>query len=118
MERILIGHVDVDSGGIWIGDPCYVIGKDSSSGGDLEWLDVCRKMDDSGYFERQYAEPLGQGVGVAALTAWGDGSYPVYLTKGPDGRNHSITIEFESVLDESDEDADWDDDTDEDEENI
>ena len=89
----LIGHMNVDAGLCWVGDPCYVMGDDASSRVHA-WDDFCNKIVDM----KHTAEPLGRGVGFAVHTGYGDGAYPVYLEtsdEGPYGeRVKSITIEF------------------------
>jgi hypothetical protein len=52
-----VGTIDVDSGSVWIGDPCYIIkDKHEDRPTDLgeEWSDVCNKFfDRSGYNDAQ-----------------------------------------------------------------
>jgi hypothetical protein len=86
-KRVLAGHVDVDAGLIWIGDPCYVLGDDASSRVH-SWSDFCEKiwaqgMGNSG--ESDFASPLGAGVGIVTHSGFGDGSYPVYVTTSDEG---------------------------------
>ena len=54
---VAVSSVDVDSGSIWIGDPCYVIrDRDEARPSDLgnNWHDICdRFFERSGYNERQ-----------------------------------------------------------------
>ena len=101
--RKRIGSVFVDAGLIWVGDPCYVMGEDSSHGVKA-WKDFCDKLTyDKG---EQFWEPLGRGVGLAVSSGIGDGEYPVYIETKDLGtwgeRVSSITIEF--LEEEGDED--------------
>jgi hypothetical protein len=109
----LIGHMSVDAGLCWVGDPCYVLGDDASSRVH-NWDEFCSKITEM----KHHAAPLGDGVGFAISTGYGDGSYPVYIETSDEGswgeRVKSITIDF--LGDEEDESCDWDDeDEDEDE---
>ena len=82
-----IGYMSVDAGLCWVGDPCYIMGSDASHGvGD--WDAFCDSLTDKGH-----SEPLGEGVGFAVTTGYGDGSYPVYIEKD-NGRVKSITVDF------------------------
>jgi hypothetical protein len=93
--RKYLGTVDVDSGSIWIGDPCYVMGDDASHRVRDWGDDYCDK-----YFadlldqKKVNNEPLGQGVGVAVPNFGGDGSYPVFVTYGRDGLVTKAEIYF------------------------
>ena len=86
--------MNVDAGLCWVGDPCYVIGKDASHA-EEKWSDFCDKIPES---MSTHTEPLGDGVGFAVSTGYGDGSYPVYIETvdgiGGGERVSSITIEF------------------------
>jgi len=108
--------MSVDAGLCWVGDPCYVLGDDASSRVH-DWMDFCEKISDM----KNHAAPLGEGVGFAIHTGYGDGSYPVYIETSDEGswgeRVSRITIEFlgeeeedeeEEDEEEEDEDEDWD----------
>lgn len=77
--RKLIGHAFVDSGSVWIGDPCYVIGGDASHGFE-DWKEYCANLSKIGHWDSDdnYCQPAGDGIGFHVQTYWGDGSYPVY----------------------------------------
>lgn len=97
-ERVLAGYVDVDAGLVFVGDPCYTMGDDASSR-VTKWGDFCDALfyengKRSDYEQKGFANPLGQGVGVAVQSGYGDGTYPVYVTYGDEGRVASVTIEF------------------------
>ena len=101
----LIGHMSVDAGLCWVGDPCYVMGSDSSHGVS-DWDEFCSKITEM----KHHAAPLGDGVGFAISTGFGDGSYPVYIETSDEGswgeRVKSITIDF---IGEEEEEDEWED---------
>ncbi len=82
------GEVGVDAGLIWVGDPCYVLGDDSTHR-VTDWLKFCDILDHN----KNVNEPLGERVGLAISSGYGDGRYPVYI-KEEDGRVKAIRIEF------------------------
>ena len=89
----LIGTFGVDSGMIWVGDPCY-IDKDDKPPFD-EWMRFCNAQDkargkEGGPGSKQYDS------GLAIDTKHGDGRYNVYSFRG-----HScIIIDFDGVFDD------------------
>lgn len=97
MGRELVGYVYVDSGGIWVGDPCYVIGTDADHD-NMSWSEFCDKV-----FGDKHpmdpvpntCQPLGNGIGLNIETMYGDGTYPVYVTLGENGRPRKVEIEFD-----------------------
>ena len=92
-----IGHMSVDAGLCWVGDPCYVLGDDASSRVH-DWDKFCGLLADGGEQYEHWSAPLGEGTGFAINTGFGDGSYPVYIETSDEGswgeRVKSITIEF------------------------
>jgi hypothetical protein len=87
-----IGHVGIDAGLLYIGDPCYVkhaIGSQHHWG---EFLDTLYKSHPDG--ENAPHWQLGQGIAVVTTTGYGDGLYPVYA-EVRDGRVMSVTIQFD-----------------------
>ena len=91
MEKHL-GHISVDAGLCWIGDPCYVLPNDADKNPGHDWPEFCNtleKLDKPG-------EPTAhnfKGLGVCVGTGYGDGSYPV-TAKIKDGRVMSVTVKF------------------------
>jgi hypothetical protein len=95
----LAGYCGVDSGQILFIDPCYVWTDDfipgsNPTGGDYDT--ACRITLGKGYGEA--------GGGVVTGTAYGDGTYPVYVEMNSEGRVQRATIVFEE--DEEDEQED------------
>ena len=88
--RVLIGHVNVDAGLVWLGDPCYVLGDEASSR-VRNWSDLCEKLHGPG---KTSSAPLGDGVGIAVSSGYGDGRYPVYADLDESGTVRSVTVQF------------------------
>lgn len=84
-----IGTVGVDAGMIWVGDPCYVLGRDSSHG-PKNWQEFCSKTD----AHQDYSEPLGKGIGFAISSGYGDGSYAVYIRRSRESRVSAVKVVF------------------------
>ncbi len=103
MTKKLLGHIGVDAGLIWIGDPCYILHKEGKEKAELEsvigknWIEFCDKL--SGTVSFPY--PLGhEGLGICTGGFGGDGTYPVYAEKDFDGCITRITIEFNDSEDD------------------
>ncbi len=82
MSWVLIGHVDVDSGLIAVGDPCYTTGGDASPAA-ADWDAYLDKLQTVGMFrsheEKQFGQPYDhKEASVVVYTLYGDGTYPVY----------------------------------------
>ena len=87
--RKKIAEVWVDSGHIWVSDPCYVIHqKDNQFVGDT-WEEFVKKLD----FE-SHVTKFDHGFGICVGTMYGDGVYPVYGNYNPKGELTSITIKL------------------------
>jgi hypothetical protein len=90
--KVKIGHINVDSGTVFVGDPCYTATNDASHRIET-WAEWCSKAP---FDKEQYdvTEPAGRGVGLSIPTFYGDGTYPVYA-EIKDGRVASISIDFD-----------------------
>jgi hypothetical protein len=80
MRQKLIGHIGVDAGLCWIGDPCYVVSKDSSFSYD-KWTDFLAEVlkEETNPKLKQFNYSSGNpGLGVCVTAGYGDGFYPVY----------------------------------------
>lgn len=92
--RVLVGHVSVDSGLIWVGDPCYIIHRDDPLNPKVfgaNWQEFYDKIYRGGIDENGAAQM--DGYGVCTTTAYGDGVYPVYANV-KQGKVMSITVDF------------------------
>ena len=104
----LIGHMSVDAGLCWVGDPCYVMGDEATSRVH-DWDEFCKLLRNDGEQHEHWTAPLGEGTGFAINTGYGDGSYPVYIETSDEGawgdRVKSVTIQF--IEEEDEEDGPW-----------
>ena len=75
-----IGHVNVDAGMIMVGDACYFMGDSPEAKKAYPtWSHVVGEVHEG---EHQLCyEGGGEGLGVMAQTAYGDGSFPVIALK-------------------------------------
>lgn len=91
LKKILIGNISVDSGIIWIGDPCYL--------SDISLDDITYAIQKA-WSEKRFYESLKfnlghEGAGIVSSTYDGDGHYPVYgYFKDNDKRPIGIYIDF------------------------
>lgn len=93
-SKKLIGHVGVDSGTIWIGDPCYLLQGDRPKTLGKDWDELVDKTFDEHLkckLPISFNYDLGhEGLGVMNRTKYGDGFYPVYMI----GDNEGMYIKF------------------------
>lgn len=91
-----IGFVSVDSGSVWVGDPCYVIPSEAADSVE-SWSDYCDALDKINHWTsgKSFCQPLGQGIGLHVQTRYGDGSYPVFAEVNSDGSISNVTIDFD-----------------------
>ena len=88
-----IGNIGVDAGLVWIGDPCYVLPKDTDETVGKDWMLFCQQL--KGKQHRSFNFQAGhEGLGVACHTGYGDGFYPVFAHFNEEGRVASIHIHF------------------------
>lgn len=98
-----VGYIGVDAGLCWVGDPCYILHQSpeefpSESLGKT-WHEFCDKLTD-GQQVTSFPYALGhEGLGVAVNTGYGDGTYPVYVTK-EDGRIAGVFVDFMGIMDD------------------
>jgi hypothetical protein len=91
----LAGHIGVDAGICWIGDPCYVIHStdDNTEVLGKDWEEFCKKLGNSNVIKFPYAHGH-EGLGVVVNTGYGDGFYPVYVRK-VEGRVMEARVVFD-----------------------
>ena len=97
-KRELVGHVGVDAGLIYIGDPCYEIGSDCNSKFLGTWADFCRdilqtQVEDRGDTWKLSYALGGDGKAVVVSSGYGDGDYPVYVER-ENGRIARVIVDF------------------------
>jgi len=92
--REQVGHIAVDAGLCWVGDPCYVLPDDASNADQVrDWEAFCNSVANSQ--TTQFRFNHGHiGLGVAVSTGWGDGMYPVYVEYSAEGRVAKVEVVF------------------------
>lgn len=90
-----IGVVDVDSGHLWFGDPCYVLDPATSRPKELgkEWDDLIPHMISADAVQWHFDGGT-PGLGVTVSSGYGDGRYVVRIKRGADGCVRAAMIEF------------------------
>lgn len=106
-ETRLIGHIGVDAGLCWIGDPCY-LSPESGNSPFENWGSFCDNLGKDNPTAKSFNYTMGhEGLGVCVSTGFGDGMYPVHAViedyKDWGKRVKSVTITF---IDDDDEDDD------------
>jgi hypothetical protein len=96
-KRVLVGHIGVDAGLCWIGDPCYILHKEDGLPESLgkNWGDFCNTLGEVYPTLKTFgfSNKDNEGLGVCVSTGWGDGYYPVYATIKA-GRVARISVDF------------------------
>ena len=94
MEEKIVGHIGVDAGLCWIGDPCYVLGDDASNR-VRNFGEFIAKIGHKNYHSFDYGGAANsEGLGVCISTGYGDGFYPVKAIFNEEGRVASVTVTF------------------------
>jgi len=98
-ETKLVGHIGVDAGLCWIGDPCYLESRDDQKSPFDDWSKFCDSLKGSYPTMKSFNYPMGhEGLGVCVSTGFGDGTYPVHAVVEDIGdwgkRVKSVTITF------------------------
>lgn len=96
-----MGYVGVDSGNIWIGDPCYIMGENPPEV-TRNWDHFVERMFDprTRTTDDSFSQPVGDKLGMAIPSGLGDGIYPVYATFDEDGAVATVTVDFAGELDD------------------
>lgn len=99
-EFVKIGFLTVDSGIIWLGDPCYILHQTDSINNIIgkDWMDFCSIIDTNeqyGATSFSWSDDQESGFGIAIESARGDGSYPVYA-RYKNGVICEINIRFDA----------------------
>ena len=89
----LVGHLGIDAGICWIGDPCYILHTKELPGSvGKNWGDFCEIIN-AGEITSFGYDSGEEGLGICVSTGWGDGYYPVYA-RLEQGRVMQIYIDF------------------------
>jgi hypothetical protein len=110
----ILGHIGVDAGIVWIGDPCYIMHREERglpSTVGKNWHEFCDKLGDD--FSTSFNYEAGhEGLGVCTSTYWGDGTYPVIGFFEKEGRGSvrpvCIMVDFYGIYSEDEEDEEDD----------
>ena len=89
------GVVAIDSGNLWLGDPCYLLDPALKRARELgtSWADLIPKMIASD--AQQWSFDAGTpGLGVTVATGYGDGHYLVRVRRTPTGKVAAVMVEF------------------------
>lgn len=99
MSRELVGHIGVDAGMCWIGDPCYILHTKPPDTLGKNWKEFCDLLGEDFPIKKSFNYEMGhEGLGCVVNTGLGDGFYPVYADISDNRvwgkRIKSITVEF------------------------
>ncbi len=99
LEQRVIGHIGVDSGMVWIGDPCYIIHRKKTPFElGTSWAEFCTLISKSHNSFNYEAGHEGFGLCTRALN--GDGTYQIIGFFEKDTTVPSfVMIDFEEEMD-------------------
>jgi len=97
-----IGEISVDSGQILVCDPCYLkdwkadrVSDEGVPSADFSYSGACSQT-----LSEKRCGGIGDGLGIAIATAYGDGTYPVYVLRDERGSPTQVLISFEDIFEE------------------
>ena len=97
----VIGHISVDAGCVWIGDPCYILHPDKTpkSIGN-SWAEFCNTICDGNKVVTPFDHDNGvEGLGICTFTKHGDGEYPVIgFFEGKSDNPSCIMVDFNGIF--------------------
>ena len=99
-KTVLAGHVGVDSGQVMVGDPCYLKEwKDEGFNSSAPFVGPF-SFDYDGACRATCSDAMvgqlgGYHTAVAVSSGYGDGTYPVYVEKNPEGRVVAMHVYFD-----------------------
>jgi len=91
------GECGVDTGLIWIGDPCYILGEDANQQPSKTWSEFCSTIDQEGPAQQYNYKNGDSGLGVLVKGFDGDGCYPVFVKTDKRGNVMEAKIVFSEV---------------------
>jgi hypothetical protein len=95
-----VGEITVDAGLCWVGDPCYILHRESAPKAiGTDWEKFCEILHSEGHItHKQFNHDRGHaGLGVVVQTGYGDGIYPVYAKFNELGRIARVWVDFIQV---------------------
>lgn len=97
----VIGHIGVDAGIIWIGDPCYILHKEKEEIEPIlgkDWGEFCDILGDTIYKSFNYKKGH-EGLGVCTSTKDGDGFYDVIgFFDGDSSTPSCVLVDFDDIF--------------------
>ena len=96
----VVGHINVNAGMCWIGDPCEFVPNEGKEWGLAKnpqaktWEVLCEEMREKNEAKTIKENDGYDGVAVVVTTGDGDGYYPVTIKRDGMGRIMSATVEF------------------------
>lgn len=91
--------INVESGTIWIGDPCHLVGRLRDH---WDWIGLINDRADQSTGDIGIDEPYGTGLGVWISGFGGDGQYELTMERAQDGRILSLSLRLGTDEDEED----------------
>lgn len=85
-----VGQVGVDSGVLWLGDPCYVMPDDAEDNPGADWVEFARQLEVDQ--PRVWQNRNGATIGITVPT--GDGGFPVSVRRNEAGGVVEIRVEL------------------------
>ena len=100
--RYFVGGLGVDSGTIFVGDPCYITGNKSLCSDDQSkiYQEPRPCMLKSDFKKNRFGEFTD--VGIITDTNYGDGHYPCYITYDADGSPTKLEVIFTRNVSDTD----------------
>lgn len=98
---VKIGEIGVDSGLVWLGDPCYILHRENGPPESVgkNWPEFCATLAEPkpkcAPRAKSYNYDFGhEGLGVCVSTAHSDGTYDVMAQLGTHGAILAVKIKF------------------------
>jgi hypothetical protein len=94
MKEKLIGHIGVDAGMCWFGDPSYIMKKKDDSEPEVSYQQILKNFNYPATHKSFDFKKGHEGAGVVVRSGHGDGRYPVTAKINDRGIVESVTVTF------------------------